>query len=1533
MNDLHAYITTLSVRRRELLSIWLNEMLASAPETRQAPGDPQLTAYIVCRSGHLVTEKELCEFLKEKLPDYMVPEAFVLVKDLPLMPNGKVDRRALLCIDGTDLHDLDIDYAAPGTPTEEMLKGLWQEILQQQTVSIHDNFFRLGGHSLLAMQLSSRVRDIFSIELSVRRLFELPTLAKLAEHIEAIRRQDRKPIAPISVISREVPLSLSFAQKRLWFLSQLEGSSATYNMAAEVDLIGQLDVDALEQSLTEIVQRHEALRTTFALEDGAPVQMIAPPKAVILQAIDLQALTNEEADTEARRLADVAIRDPFDLSRGPLIRFQLLRLGHQKHRLLLSMHHIVSDGWSINVFFRELAAIYAASSQGFASPLPDLFIQYGDFSYWQNQYLTPEVQQTHLDYWQQHLAGAPPLLELPTSRPRPPVQTFQGGTVVFEIDKNLKQRLESLGQEVGATLFMTLLAAFKILLARYSGQTDIVVGTPIANRQRSELEPLIGFFANTLVLRTQLQANQNFLDVLSQVRKIALDAYAHQDMPFEHLVEALNPERHLSHAPLFQIMFVLQNQPLRTLESGRVLMSSRDLFNATAKFDIVLSMEETAQGLIGQLEYNSDLFERETIIRMIGHYQTVLQAITLNPEEQIQSLPLLTYEEYQLLKSFNQTQADLLHSIDCMHHLFETQAEQFPDQLAVIGPEIDQALTYRDLNARANHLAHHLQLLGVRPEVLVGICLERSLAMVIAVLAVWKAGGAYVPLDPSYPQERLHFMLEDSQAAVLLKQEDIILDTPATTKIVRLDDFPLTEESHDNIRSTVTPDNLVYITYTSGSTGKPKGIAMTHRAVANLISWHVATSTLSQGSRTLQFAPLSFDVSFQEMLATWCAGGTLVLLSEQERRDPLIMLELLKTRAIERLFLPTAALQHLAIAGMQAQALPTGLREVWVGGEQLRITREIRSLFSRLEHCTLYNYYGPSECHAVTVAPLDQDVTKWAKLPSIGRAIPNTMIYILDEQQQPVPVGVPGEIYIGGNCVARGYLNRPELTQNKFIPDRFAGHLGSRLYCTGDLARYLPDGNIEFLGRNDSQVKIRGVRIEITEIESVIEQHEDVHTAVVIVRSGNIKSLVAYVKPTEGRSLQVSDLRYYLRKRLPAYMVPSAFEVVEMIPLTPNGKVDRRALPEPRASNLRVEDQFVAPRNRLELQLAQIWSDVLEVHPVGIQQNFFELGGHSLAAVSLMSKLHQQLGISLPLATLFQGPTIEELASIVCNHASLSSWSPLVPIRTSGDQTPFFCIHPVGGNVLCYAALAYHLGPEQAFYGLQAFGLQDDQSPLRSIEEMATSYIEALQRVQPEGPYQLGGWSLGGVIAFEMAQQLLQGGHKVALLALIDSTAPRPGDRSVDADAQVTKDESTKWVSAFIRDLSGFVGEELSNGFNEHEELTIEERDLKLLKRAGEMHFIAPDDRVGRLDKLVSVFRTNLQAMYRYVPHRYDGCITVFRASEQDEQGIEDTTLGWQQYAIGGVESYTIPGNHYEIVTNPQVATLAAELSRCLLTA
>jgi len=1229
---------------------------------------------------------QLRSFVKEALPNYMVPAAFVLLSNLPLTPNGKIDRRALSATHFQRY--LETSFVAPRTPTEEKLAEIWVSILGVDQVGIDDNFFELGGHSLQATQVISRIRDSFACELPLHDLFASPTIAQLSEHLDSANPEKQLP--PITPVERNQVLPLSFAQQGLWFLDQLEGENAiAYNESWALLLAGFLNKTALEHSLQEIVQRHEILRTTFPMANGKPMQKIHPSSynGFNLVVLDLQNLPVEEQKGEEQRLFKAEALRPFDLSQGPLFRAMLISKAVDKHVLLLNLHHIIFDGWSQNLFLEELSICYEAFSQHQRPALPPLAIQYVDFAAWQRQWLSGERFSRQLDYWKQQLAGAPALLPLPTDFPRPPMQRFQGAACPIHINVELTKQLQALSNHTGATLFMTLLSSLAILLARYSGQSDIVIGSPIANRTHSQTESLIGFFINTLVLRLDLSGNPSVETVLQQARRVALEAYNHQEIPFEQLVEELNPERNLSHAPLFQVILELQDEPISNLQLSGLTVTQLELEKVNAKFDLSLILEKTAQGLVGEFKYNTDLFKVSTIERLIGHFKKLLDGVVKTKRQSIYELPLLTEAEQQQLLAWNNTATDYP-TDKTIVDLFEQQVEKTPDNIAVVFEK--QQLSYCQLNDKANQLAHYLLSLKsqegtvlLRNNPLIAIAVERSVEMVIGLLGILKAGGAYVPIDLTYPSERIRYMLDDCATPLLLTQNHLKtqLSLEALTHdcvVVCLEETAFfVEQSINNPLVNRQASDLAYVIYTSGSTGKPKGVMVEHVSVINLLFGLYKTIYALYAQSPLRVSlngALAFDTSVKQLIQL-LFGHTLNIIPNEVRFEQKALLNYLQKHQID-VFDCTPSHFNLISEELLTQTTPLP-RIILLGGEPVNESTWQR--LQRAEKNHFYNLYGPTECTVdASICAISNTLLK----PVIGRPITNTRIYILNAQHQSQPPGLPGELCIAGAGIARGYLNRPELTAEKFVEVELFGKT-ERIYKTGDLARWLPDGNLEYLGRIDSQIKLRGFRIELGEIEAVLNLHEAIKEGVVILyEADDKKRLVAYLKVKSEKlkvkneepekslftfhSSLLTELKDWLKAQLPDYMIPSQFMRLEKLPLTPNGKIDRKALPAPELNFTKI---YQAPRNDIERQLAQIWSRLLKQNNISIHDNFFELGGDSILSIQVVARAHQ---VDLPITArdLFKHQTIAELATVVgfgaktdAEQGLVTGEMPLTPIQ------------------------------------------------------------------------------------------------------------------------------------------------------------------------------------------------------------------------------------------------------------------------------
>lgn len=1256
--------------------------------TQDASGIKRLVAYIIPSQGvdwsgrqmgnqpggHLTVL--LRQYLRQKLPDYMVPAAFVALQAFPLTPNDKIDRQALPA-PPQSRPDLANPLVNPRTPTEEVLVGMSIQLLGIDQVGVEDNLFELGADSLLITQFVARVRETFDVDLPLRNLFEQPTIAATAQAIETPRQRiDLPKIKSVAQTDdSEIKYApLTFAQERVWFLLQLAPTNIAYHAQATIRLTGALDVAALEQSINEIVRRHEMYRTTFPTVEGKPVQYIHPHRPFQVPFIDLRSEPKTEQAAKLQTLLMQEYQTPFEVTQLPLARWTIYRLDEQEHILSLMEHHFVHDGWSFVVFLRELCILYNAFTQNQTSPLLQLPLQFADYARWEREWLRGEALKEQLAYWTKKLANHPPALALPTDYPRPEVKSFKGGAVRVQLSEKLSRDIRALSRQERVTLYMTLLAAFKTLLYRYTAQEDILVGSGVANRRFQETESIIGMIINTIVLRTDLSGNPTFQKLLERVRDVTLEAYNHQNTPFDKIVEAIQVERNLNQNPLFQVMFGIHDTPIpaEVIPPGLEISLTEAINNGSAKFDLSLvviprsdkpitpGVTEPDQGITLIWEYSSDLFTEATIRRLAGHFQMLLESIVADPQQPIAELPLLMEAERdQLLVGWNQTQTDYPRD-KRIHHLFEAQVERAPDAIALVFAE--QQLTYRQLNERANQLAHHLQALGVGPDTLVGLRIERSIEVIIGVLAILKAGGAYVPLDPAYPAERLAFMLADTQTPLLLTHSSLVEKLPPyDCQIVCLDtDWSQVEQQNaNNLTNRGTAQDLAYVMYTSGSTGHPKGVCVTHRNVVRLVK-NTNYAQLTANETFLQFAPISFDAATLEIWGPLLNGGRLVIFPAQMPSLETLG-EIIQQHQITTLWL-TAGLFHQMVDSHLDKL--RGVRQLLAGGDVLSVPH-VQKALAQLPHTCLINGYGPTENTTFTTCyPMTSGASLGSSVP-IGQPIANTQVYILDARMQPVPIGVPGELYTGGDGVAHGYLNRSELTAEKFIPDPFSDDPDARLYKTGDLARYLPDGNIEFLGRFDNQVKIRGFRIELGEIETVLSQHPAVEKCVVIAREDRPgeKRLVAYVvshqssvnsdqpsRPdgeSDNTSLLMTDLRQYLKERVPDYMIPSAFVMMDDLPLNPNGKVDRNILPAPQMVDFQVDNEFVTPTTPTEVKLAGIWTELLDLKQVGIHDNFFDLGGHSLLATQVVTRIHQAFQTELTLVTLFEVPTVAELSKII----------------------------------------------------------------------------------------------------------------------------------------------------------------------------------------------------------------------------------------------------------------------------------------------
>ncbi|MGC2744996.1 MAG: amino acid adenylation domain-containing protein [Candidatus Angelobacter sp.] len=1419
-------------------------------------------------------------------------------------------------------------YVAPGTSMERQLVEFWSEVLglAPDKIGINDSFFELGGHSLLATQLISKIRGRVEIDLQVKDIFEYTSVAQLAELIVNSRKSAVSTIRPVDR-TRFDRLPLSFAQERLWFIGQMEPGSSGYNLPVAVIIRGPFDIRQLQEALNRIIARHEILRTVFPGHEGRTHQSILETLDISLETVDLSDLTcKEERHGKAKEICKREFAIPFNLATGPLFCGKVIKFAEQEHVLLLCMHHIVSDGWSLSVLIQELGWIMEALREGRDPDLAPLPIQYSDYAVWQREILEGgDILRQQLSYWEKKLAGVPETLDLATDHPRPSVRSMAGATRAFTLDADLTGKLKSLGQHKGGTLYMVLLAACKVLLYRYTGQTDICVGSVIANRHHQETEDLIGMFVNTLALRNQVEGEDTFSTLLSRVKATCLEAYQHQDAPFEKVVDTVQLQRNLAITPLFQVMVTIQNANTRNLERDFELYP---LGVDVSKFDLSFDFTETAEGLTGAIEYSTALYKPETIARMARHFAALCKAITSAPTTKIGDLDYLSEaEKHRLVTEFNDTDADYPRD-KCIHDFFIKQAVRDPGRRAVRFS--GQELSFKELYEKSGDLALYLQSVGVKPDSVVGICMEKSLEMMVGIMGVVRAGGAYLPVDPAYPEDRLEYMLQDSQAAVVLTQEkfrnklrSLLLEN---LRLVTLDRqwAEISQSATDykarggQLRHEVQSHNLSYLIYTSGSTGKPKGVLTEHRALVNRIHWMQKRYQLTKDDVVLQKTPYSFDVSVWEFFWPMMAGASFVFAKPDGHKDVDYLEDLIQQAQVTTLHFVPSMLRTFC---ENAKGRCDSVRQIFCSGEALD-RKSVDEYRAKFPNAVLHNLYGPTEA-AIDVTAFDCSRLQYPFVP-IGTPIDNTQIHILDQHNHLQPVGVPGELHIAGEGLARGYVNRPELTQEKFVANPFTP--GSRMYKTGDLARWLEDGNVQYLGRIDTQVKIRGFRIELAEIEARLNQHPDIQDSCVVAQGqGSNKQLVAFYRAKKTQADQLVHLPYeglrtHLLQTLPEYMAPAAFVSVQAIPLSSNGKVDRRLL-ERKEVKITSGEVYIAPRTDTERQLAGIWAEVLKQAPdkIGIKDTFFELGGNSLSAVQLMAKINRRFNQSLPLAVVFTASNIVTLAKLISAREA-SPADILVPIQSHGNASPVFGVPGVEGHVWSLQPLSKALAGDQPFYGLQSVGLDGKTPPSSSVEQTAQANVDALKAVQPQGPYRLIGHSYGGVVAYEMARILLEQREKVSSLALLDSVAPSFFQQQEAADEAVELYQACT-TAANLSEIDLPIDLQRLKQSSQEENI---QYILALLNARG-MEMTAEQFRA-----FYGVYRANLRCYRSYHPaklaHQID--VELYRATlgRQGETAMP-RDYGWNQLLQKPVRIYDVEADHFSITKKWTPKELAVSIN------
>nr|WP_304622151.1 non-ribosomal peptide synthetase [Pantoea sp. Tr-811] len=1479
-------------------------------------GPLRLVAWFTCH-GAEVDASSVRSYLRGRLPDYMLPGAYVALARMPLNNNGKVDRKALPQPGPQDFTTA--AFESPQGERETALALLWSELLQRDRVGRHDRFFELGGHSLLAMRMLAQVRQRLGLELALAELFADDSLAAVAA---SLGQQGERALPAIEPAPRLGSLPLSFAQQRLWFLAQMAGGSAAYHIPIALHLHGALDVLALERALRRVVERHESLRSHFVEQEGEPRVVLATDARGL--ALGREAVQALDEPGLAQLMAEEA-GQPFVLAHELPIRGRLLQRGQDHHILLLTVHHLVADGWSLGVLVRELDVLYRAFTDDQADPLPALPVHYLDYAVWQRRWLGVEALQRQADYWRQQLAGAPTLLSLPWDRPRPERQVYVGGSVALNLDPRLSHELKALCRAQGVTPYMLFMAAWAVLLARLAGQDEVVIGSPLANRRQAEVDGLIGMFVNSVALRVDTAGMPNVATLLAQVKACVLAAQAHQDLPFEQVVEAVRPPRSLAHTPLYQVSLDWDaTSEAQALQLGDLTVTAVAGQASIAKFDLSLSLGEGADGFSGGIVYATALFERATVERYAGYLQQVLWTFAEGAQAVPGhvGLPDAT-ERKRLLVDFNDT-AVAYDLEQTLHGMIEAQVLRSPEAVAVRAEEGE--LSYRALNAQANRLAHYLIGLGVKPDDRVAICVERGLSMVVGLLAILKAGGAYVPVDPDYPAERVRHMLTDS-APVAVLVHAATRHVPETGRIIDLDQPTWAEQSSTNpVVAALTPRHLAYVIYTSGSTGLPKGVMNEHAGVVNRLLWMQDAYGLNAEDVVLQKTPFSFDVSVWEFLWPLQTGARLVMARPGGHRDPDYLRQVIEHEAITTLHFVPSMLDVFLSSTPDTTALPVGaglpantgkagailhaspLKRVLCSGEALPGSL-VRRFHTQLPGIDLHNLYGPTEAAV--------DVSAWHCLTApdntpIGKPIANTTLYVLDPQGQPVPQGVTGELFIGGVQVARGYLNRAELTAERFLDDPFAP--GGRLYRTGDLARHRADGNLEYLGRNDDQVKLRGLRIELGEIQAGLTAIAGIKEAVVIARE---QRLVAYYT---GEPQSTQTLRTALLAHLPEFMVPALFIHLEALPLSPNGKLDRKALPQPEAIE---ERPYEAPQGETEILLAALWCELLNLERVGRHDNFFELGGHSLAAIRLLDKL-TKANLPAALNDVFQQPSLAAFA----RHLDASRIDPaqaVVTVRANGSQTPLFLVHEFTGLDFYFPVLGQHLPGDFPVYGLP--GIPCGQAQPHTLECLARYQVEQLRKVQPHGPYRLAGWSFGGVLAFEMANQLLGVDQEVEFLGLIDTYVPRLADQGKARwqgpgalERQLLLNCSSFWRSQGEAGVAPLA--QLQRLENEQADFT------QLLASCREHHLLYGLWSSMGDEQLRHYFERELahghaMAHYRLAPLNLP--VHLFRAEH------DSASRGWHEALPGQVLlEVGVPGDHRSMMQAPHVAALGAALGQAL---
>lgn len=1491
------------------------------------PGDKKLVGYYIAKNKITPVVTELKQFLATKLPDYMVPSIFVKMDSFPVTLNGKVDRK-LLPMPVESLTQVSSDYLAPQTNIEKEVVQIISEILKIKQIGINDNFFEIGGNSLVATMMISKIKKYHGVQISLRSLFEIPSIAGIAKEIENKVKNIKTPESRHVINHSEISAAsseLSPGQKRLWFVENFEPGNRAYNLPFDYRIKGDVNVSILEKSFNELINRHESLRTLLLSSDGVPFQTVLSTLPFSLNVVNLEKLSQEERNSAVEKYSLENEMHIFDLEKGPLFIAKLLKINETEWLLLFNMHHAISDGWSVKILVDELGLIYTALLQSTPLLLPELPITYRDFSVWQNEWLKSEDCKKELDFWINELKGAPDLLQLPTDFQRPKNQTYDGDEISFWLDQKTTAQLRLFGQQNKGSLFITLLSIFNTLISRYASQEEFLIGIPIAGRNFEEQESLVGMLINNFPLRITPLDQMTFPEMFEMSRKKFFQAYDNQKLPIDRIIEELKVTRTSNISPLFQVMFNLLDMFDEEISLADSIMNMVDKRRSIAQFDLSLHIYESKNSLNCVLEYNTNLFKKSRIERMAGHFQELVQSILENPEQKLRSIPLLSeIEKKVILEEWNETKAEFPEEL-CIHQLFEAQVVKTPNAIAIRDER--KQLTYNELNFKANKLARYLHNSGAIEGSLVAICMERSTDILVALLAIQKSGCTYIPLDPIYPKDRLALILEDGNPIIMLTERKLLGSLPETSaKNIFIEEASAYEnESGENTDFNVSPETIAYLIYTSGSTGKPKGVQIQQRALVNFICSMAKKPGITSDDIMLAVTTISFDIAGLEMYLPITYGASIYVASHETSMNPDLLMQRIDDTGATIL-----------------QATPVTFRMLnsaeWGGSKRLKILCGGEAMpkelaYDLIRKCKeLWNMYGPTETTVwSTVEKVeinDHDKTGYINL---GKPIDNTLIYVLNPEFQPVPIGYPGELFIGGDGLAKGYFNLPEMTKDRFLPDPFSPVKGARMYRTGDLVQQTEEGKLEFLNRVDSQVKIRGFRIELGEIESAITQYPTIDNNVVIVREDTPgdKKLVAYIIKKENQETDISDLRQFLKTKIPDYMVPSSFVFIDQFPLTPNGKIDRKVLPPPQESAAQQSKEYVAPATETEKKLAAIWSEILKIKQIGTDEDFFEIGGHSMIAVTLMVKIEKELGVRLPLAVLFDHGTIHEMGLLLDKKSEPVHWGSLVPIRSKGTKKPLYLVHGAGLNLLLYTTIVAHLDPDQPVFGLQAKGLDGEDEPLYSIEEIAAYYNEEILKIDKSGSYALAGFSMGGQLAYDMARQLVEAGFKVSFLGVFDTVSENVSDRHIPFFKRYLLR-----INRFYHQLAWVAGTFLKMPMNKKREFfALKMRSFKQKITKDDYEYKPEGVSVGKQSELPKylhkVHRANYLALEKYILPPYPGKLHLFRAMDQKFYIKDPVNYGWDEY-VKEMVIHHIPGEHSTIFAPPNDELFARTLQKCL---